>query len=194
MSKEEGQAVAGAFWSLSPVVAITSSWEGKPNGQIAVTSVTSSIVHSIPRLLVGIWKGNYTHGFIMNSRAFTIHLLRPDQLGLVRNFGFYTGREKNKFENVDYRTGVTGSPVLTDAHSYAECSVLNAMDGGDMTAFLVSVVDGGIYSRGEWMTLDRFYTDAPHEWIMEYGEKLSRSVAYSMDIIHKIDYSPWKPR
>jgi flavin reductase (DIM6/NTAB) family NADH-FMN oxidoreductase RutF len=194
MSKEEGQAVAGAFWSLSPVVAITSSWEGKPNGQIAVTSVTSSIVHSIPRLLVGIWKGNYTHGFIMNSGAFTIHLLRPDQLGLVRDFGFYTGRERNKFESVKYRTGVTGSPVLTDAHSYAECRVLNAMDGGDMTAFLVSVVDGGILSRGEWMTLDRFYSDAPNEWIEEYGEKLSRSVAYSLDIIHNIDYSPWKPR
>jgi flavin reductase (DIM6/NTAB) family NADH-FMN oxidoreductase RutF len=194
MSKEEGQAVAGAFWSLSPVVAITSSWQGRPNGQIAVTSVTSSIVHSIPRLLVGIWKGNYTHGFIMNSGAFTIHLLRPDQLGLVRDFGFYTGRERNKFESVKYRTGVTGSPVLTDAHSYAECRVLNAMDGGDMTAFLVSVVDGGILSRGEWMTLDRFYSDAPNEWIEEYGEKLSRSVAYSLDIIHNIDYSPWKPR
>ena len=194
MSNEEGQAVAGAFWSLSPVVAITSSWEGRPNGQIAVTSVTSSIVHSIPRLLVGIWKGNYTHGFIMNSGAFTIHLLRPDQLGLVRDFGFYTGRERNKFESVAYRTGVTGSPVLTDAHSYAECRVLNAMDGGDMTAFLVSVVDGGILSRGEWMTLDRFYSDAPYEWIEEYGEKLSRSVAYSLDIIHNIDYSPWKQR
>lgn len=194
MSREEGQAVAGAFWSLCPVVAITSSWEGRPNGQIAVTAVTSSIVHSIPRLLVGIWKGNYTHGFIVNSGAFTIHLLRPDQLGLVRDFGFYTGRERNKFENIEYRTGVTGSPVLTDAHSYAECRVLNAMDGGDMTAFLVSVVDGGILSRGEWLTLDRFYTDAPAEWINEYGDKLSRSVAYSLDIIHNIDYSPWKPR
>lgn len=194
MSREEGQAVAGAFWSLCPVVAITSTWEGKPNGQIAVTAVTSSIVHSIPRLLVGIWKGNYTHGFIMNSGAFTIHLLRPDQLSLVRDFGFYTGRERNKFENIEYRIGVTGSPVLRDAHSYAECRVLNAMDGGDMTAFLVSVVDGGILSRGEWLTLDRFYTDAPAEWIEEYGQKLSRSVAFSLNIIHNIDYSPWKPR
>ncbi len=193
MSKEEGSAVAGAFWSLSPVVVITSSWEGKPNGQVAVTAVTSSIVHSVPRLLVGIWKGNYTHQFIINSRAFTIHLLKPDQVSLVKNFGFYTGRERNKFENVEYRTGVTGSPVLAEAHSYAECRVINAMDGGDMTAFLVSVEDGGIMSGGEWMTLNHFYTYAPPEWIEEYGEKLSRSVAYSLDIIHDIDHSPWKP-
>lgn len=174
-------------------MAITSSWQDKVNGQIAVTAVTSSIVHTVPRLLVGIWKGNYTHEFIINSRAFTIHLLRKDQLNLVRNFGFYTGRERDKFEEIKYETGVTGSPVLLDAHSYAECRVINAMDGGDMTAFLASVEDGGLMSREPWMTLNDFYSSAPPEWIAEYGEKLSRSVAFSLDIIHKIDYSPWTP-
>lgn len=193
MGLQEGASVAGAFWTLSPVVVITSSKEDKVNGQVAVTAVTSSIVHNIPRLLVGIWKGNYTHEFIMHSRAFTIHLLRNDQVGLVRNFGFYTGREKDKFENISYNLGVTGSPVLEDAHSYAECEIINAMDGGDMTAFLVSVVDGGLLSGGAWMTLNDFYTNAPPEWVAEYGEKLSQSVSFSMDIIHNIDYSPWKP-
>ena len=88
MSKEEGAKVVGAFWSLSPVVAITSSWQGRVNAQIAVTVVTASIVHTYPRLIVGIWKGNYTHEFIINSRAFALHLLRRDQIEVVRNFGF----------------------------------------------------------------------------------------------------------
>ncbi len=193
MSREEGASVAGAFWTLSPVVVIASSMEDKVNAQIAVTAVTSSIVHTIPRLLVGIWKGNYTHEFITYSKAFTIHLLRKDQIGLVKNFGFYTGREKDKFEDISYSLGVTGSPVLDDAHSYAECEIINAMDGGDMTAFLVSVVDGGLLSGGAWMTLNDFYSNAPPEWVAEYGEKLSSSVSYSMDIIHNIDYTPWKP-
>ncbi len=193
MGKEEGASVAGAFWTLSPVVVIASSMEDKVNAQIAVTAVTSSIVHTIPRLLVGIWKGNYTHEFITYSKAFTIHLLRKDQIGLVKDFGFYTGRERDKFENISYTLGVTGSPVLDDAHSYAECEIINAMDGGDMTAFLVSVVDGGLLSGGAWMTLNDFYSNAPPEWVAEYGEKLSSSVSYSMDIIHNIDYTPWKP-
>lgn len=194
MSKEEASAVAGIFWSLSPVVVITSAADEKINGQVAVTAVTSSIVHSVPRLLVGIWKGNYTHSFITRSGAFTIHLLRTDQLDLVRNFGFYTGRERDKFRDVDYRTGITGSPVLHDAHSYAECRVINAMDGGDMTAFLVSVVDGKVLSGGDWMTLNHFYTYAPEEWIEQYGERLSQSVANSMGIIHNIDYTPWREK
>lgn len=193
MSKEEGSAVAGAFWANSPVIAITSAWEGKVNGQIAVTAVTSSIVHEIPRLLVGIWKANYTHEFITNSKAFTIHLLRRDQIGLVKNFGFYTGRERKKFENIEHKLGVTGSPVLEDAHSYAECRVINAMDGGDMTAFLVSVVEGKVLNAGPWMTLNDFYSDAPQQWIAEYGEKLTRSVSFSMENIHNINYTPWEP-
>ncbi|MEM7007668.1 MAG: flavin reductase family protein [Thermodesulfobacteriota bacterium] len=193
MSIEEGSAVAGAFWANSPVIAITSAWEGKVNGQIAVTAVTSSIVHEIPRLLVGIWKANYTHEFITKSKAFTVHLLRREQISLVRNFGFYTGRDRKKFENLDYEIGVTGSPVLYDAHSYAECRVINAMDGGDMTAFIVSVVDGKLYDAGPWMTLNDFYTDAPQEWIAEYGQKLVQSVSSSMEIINKIDYSAYKP-
>lgn len=193
MSREAGSAVAGAFWTLSPVIVITSSWDNKINGQIAVTAVTSSIIHEIPRLIVGIWKANYTHEFVINSRAFTIHMLKRDQFATVRNFGFFTGRDRDKFKDVGYTEGVTGSPVLEDCHSFAECRVLNAMDGGDMTVFLVSVVDGGIRSGGGWMTLNDFYSDAPQEWIAEYGEKLSRSVSFSKEIIHDIDYSPWKP-
>ena len=194
MSKEEGATVAGAFWSLAPVIAVTSSWQGKVNAQIAVTAVTASIVHSIPRLLLGIWTGNYTHEFITNSKALTVHLLRRDQLQLVKSFGFYTGREREKLKNIPYSLGVTGSPVLGDAHSYAECRVINTMDGGDMTAFLVNVVDGKVIKSNEqWMTLSYFYSAAPPEWIAEYGEKLSRSVAFSLERIHTIDYSPWKP-
>lgn len=193
MGKQEGSAVAGAFWSLAPVIAITSAWEGKVNGQIAVTAVTSSVVHHIPRLLIGIWKGNYTHEFIYNSKKLCIHLLRRDQLSLVKNFGFYTGREVEKFKGIEYRTEVTGSPILEDCHSYAECEVINAMDGGDMTPFLLNVVNGGINSNEQWMTLDYFYDQAPPEWLEEYGHKLSKSVAAYLPIINNIEYKAWKP-
>jgi len=193
MSLSEGSAVAGAFWSNSPVVVITSANNGKINGQVAVTLVTASIVHSIPRLMVGIWKGNYTHEFITASNSFVVHLLKKDQIGLVKHFGFYTGRERDKFSDIEYRTLPGGNPVIENTHSYAECSVINKMDGGDMTGFLVNVEDGMLNSRGDWMTLSHFYSTAPYEWIMEYEQKLSKSIEYSMPIIHKIDHTPFKP-
>lgn len=193
MSIEHGSAVAGAFWSDSPVIVITSESRGRINGQIAVTAVTASIVHSIPRLLLGIWKGNYTHEFISDSRICTIHLLRESQIDLVRNFGFYTGREKNKFRDIEYFTGLTGSPVIHDVHSYAEARIINRMDCGDMSAFLANIVDGSIKSSERWMTLNYFYRNAPPEWIREYELKLSRSIDFSLPIINKIDYIPFEP-
>lgn len=191
MSLEEGSSVASAFWSNSPVIIVTSAHDGRINGQIAVTAVTSSIVHSIPRLMVGIWKGNYTHSFITASNVLAVHLLRKDQVGYVRNFGFYTGRERDKFNDIDYKTGKTGSPVIEDTHSHAECRVINSMDGGDMTGFLVDVVDGKRRSREQWMTLSHFYSNAPAEWIMEYEKKLSKSIEYSLPIIRNIDHTPF---
>ena len=193
MGIAEGSAVAGVFWSYSPVVVITSEYKNEINGQVAVTVVTSSIVSSIPRLIVGIWKGNYTHGFIYNSKKLNIHLLKKDQFDLVRNFGFYTGREKDKFRDIDYELGNNNCPVLKNVHSYMECEVINAMDGGDMTPFLVNIVDGKVFDRKNWMTLSDFYTFAPEEWIAEYDTKLSKSIQYSLPIIHSISYKPFVP-
>ena len=193
MSIEEGSIVAGVFWSQAPVVAITSKLNDDINGQIAVTVVTSSVIHTIPRLIVGIWKGNYTHNFIYNSKRLCIHLLNQDQLDLVKNFGFYTGREIQKFKNLSYTTKLTGCPILNPCHSYAECEVINAMDGGDMTVFLVNVINGGINSRNHWMTLQYFYDNAPYEWIQEYSHKLEKTVVSSLPVIDKINYNNWKP-
>lgn len=185
--------IAGIFWHDCPVVVVTSRRDDEINGQVAVTLVTSSIVHSVPRLLAGIWKGNHTHGFITQSRKFVVHLLKNDQISLVRDFGFYTGRERDKFAGVESFEGKNGCPVLRDVHSYAECSVLNAMDGGDMTAFLASTDYGEVVRGGDWMTLSDFYSLAPQEWVMEYGRKLAESVSRSMPIIHKISREPFRP-
>ena len=193
MSSSEGSAIARIFWSYSPVVVITSESDGEINGQVAVTVVTSSIVGSVPRLIVGIWKGNYTHSFIYSSKKLNIHLLKKDQFDLVKNFGFYTGREKGKFKDIPYRPGSNNCPVIEGVHSYMECEVLNAMDGGDMTPFLVKVSEGKIYESESWMKLSDFYNYAPNEWIAEYDQKLSKSIEYSMPIIHNINYEPFKP-
>ncbi len=188
---KDASSVCGIFWHDSPVVVITSHRGREINGQVAVTLVTSSIVHTVPRLLIGIWKGNHTHSFIIESRTLAVHLLKKDQIDLVRNFGFYTGRDRDKFADVRTSPGRNGSPIIGDIHSYVECSVLNAMDGGDMTAFLVSADYGEGVRGGDWMTLSDFYDLAPEQWVIEYGRKLMESVNFSMPIIHNISRDPF---
>jgi len=195
MSIHEGSAVQGMLWVPCPVVAITSSWDGKVNGQIATSIAPASIVSSVPRVFVGIWKRNYTHEFIMKSKSFAVHLLRKDQLALVKKFGFYTGREVKKFtDDIEYEIGVTGSPLLQDAFAYIECKIINAMDGGDMTCILAEVVDGRRLSDDDFfMTYDYFCATAPRGWLEQYGNRLAESVAFSLERIHNIDRAPWIP-
>ena len=112
---------------------------------------------------------------------------------LAKNFGFTSGRDRDKFEDIDFVDGQNGCPVIKDVHSYTECKVLNSMDGGDMTAFLVEATYGEVLKSGGWMTLEDFYANAPQDWIAEYGYKLQKSVQFSMPIIHNISYEPHKP-
>lgn len=189
----EASMFSGIFWHNSPVVVVTSNLEGKINGQVAVTVVTSSLVPSKPRLILGIWKKNYTQQFIYNSKSLNLHLLKRDQIDLVKNFGFYTGRKRDKFKDIPYSTGNNGCPILKGVHSYAECKVINAMDGGDMTVFLLNVEYGNILNGGNWMTLNDFYSIAPQEWIEEYSERVGESISYSLPIIDKISHKPYKP-
>ncbi len=189
----EASMFSGIFWHNSPVVIVTSRFDGKINGQVAVTVVTSSLVPSKPRLILGIWKKNYTQQFIKKSKVLNLHLLKKDQIDLVKNFGFYTGREKDKFENITFSDGQNGCPIIKGVHSYAECRVLNAMDGGDMTVFLLDVVHGNVLSGGGWMTLNDFYSTAPQEWIEQYSEKVGESIEYSLPIIDKISHEPFEP-
>ncbi|MGH7884904.1 MAG: flavin reductase family protein [Thermodesulfobacteriota bacterium] len=189
---KDAAAFAGIFWHNSPVVIVTSALKGKINGQVAVTVVTSSIVPNKPRLMVGIWKGNYTHGFIIKNKTFNLHLLKKEQIELVKNFGFYSGRDKNKFMGIDYFNGVNGCPVIHNVHSYAECKVINAMDGGDMTVFLVDVTFGDVFRGDYWMTLYDFYNTAPPDWIEEYNKKLQKSINYSISIIDNINHERFK--
>ena len=59
--------IMGRLWS--PLAAVTSHWRGKSNVQIAVAVGAASIVPHMPRVVVQIYKGNYSHGLIYESGA-----------------------------------------------------------------------------------------------------------------------------
>ena len=139
--------VMSLLWS--PISAVTTSWHGKDNAQIAVAIGGASIVADMPRVVVQLYKTNFTHDQVFGSRAFALCFMRKDQVEVVRQLGYVSGRDRDKLSAIPCETKATGSPVLTDCLGYFDCRVINAMDGGDMTVFLADVVDGGMLSEGE---------------------------------------------
>ncbi len=182
----------GRLWS--PIAAVTSRWRGKANAQICVAIGAASIVPGMPRVVVQIYKRNYSHEMIYRSGAFALNYLRIDQLQYIRDFGLVSGRDVDKLTNVPHDLKASGSPILQDCWGYLDCRVVNAMDGGDMTCFLGEVLDGNTLSDSEPLWWRHARTVIPTPWMEEWDRRIAAEIEHSMTRMKAIDYSPWEPQ
>lgn len=177
MDYERVAPVMGRLWA--PVAVVTSRWQGETNAQLCVSIAAASIVPERPRVIIQIYKTNYSHEMIFQSGAFALNFARSSQLSWIRDFGMVSRRDADKLAGVAHTPGATGSPLLADAWGYLDCRVLNTMDGGDMTCFLAEVVDGQIDADGEPLWWREARTRIPAAWLEEYRRKQAGEVAVS---------------
>lgn len=116
---------------------VTVRADDKING---MTAAWISQVSLRPLLLtVSIAPVRFTHGLIEKARRFALNVLPEDRQDLARHFGFKSGRNTNKFENLAYFEGENGAPILKDAMAYVECDVVSSFSAGDHTIFVGEV-------------------------------------------------------
>lgn len=161
-----------------PVVAVTSSADGRSNGMIANSAQRASLVPSAPRISLYISKPNHTHDLVYASGVFGVHLLRRDQWELIWHLGLQSGRDVEKLESLETRVGETGCPLLSDVAAAFECRVINAMDTGAATFFLGEVVGVQQQDVREVMTSDYFRTHIPAEPKRIYESRLAHAMEY----------------
>jgi Conserved protein/domain typically associated with flavoprotein oxygenases, DIM6/NTAB family len=131
---------------------ITSTKGGKISGQIANTLF--QVTSEPPAVSICINKQNLTHDFIRDSRVFAVSILSQDTpLSFIGTFGFKSGRDIDKFAQVNYRAGKTGAPIVLD-HTLAclEVRVINEVDVGTHTIFIGDLVEAEALRSGEPMT------------------------------------------
>jgi len=131
---------------------IASKSDGKLNGQIANT--VFQVTSEPPTIAVSINKQNLTHEFIQKSKVFGVSILSKDApLKLIGHFGFKSGREIDKFKDVNYRIGKIGVPILQDyTIAFLEVEVINTVDAGTHTIFIGNLVNAEIINNEEPMT------------------------------------------
>ncbi|MEE9285625.1 MAG: flavin reductase family protein [Dehalococcoidia bacterium] len=178
-------------WLWAPIAAVTSSWNGKDNAQIAVAIGGASIVADRPRVAVQLYKTNFTHQMVFGSGAFALCFLRQDQLELVHGLGFVSGRDRDKLTDVPFQRKASGSPVLADCFGYLDCRVVNVMDGGDMTVFLADVLEGETRSEGEPLTWQHMRAIMPRMWNDEWARKIAGEVEVSRRTMDQIRPVAW---
>ncbi|MFC1988800.1 flavin reductase family protein [Chloroflexota bacterium] len=129
----------------------------KINGQISNT--VFQITSEPPTVAVSINKSNLTHEYIQNSKVFTASVLCTETpLSYIGRFGFHSGRDANKFDEINYKTGKTGAPIVTHyTVAYMEAKVAHEIDVGTHTLFIGEIVEADVISERECMTYAHYH-------------------------------------
>lgn len=119
---------------------VCSGSEGNGNGYISNT--VFQVTSDPPRFATCCNKDNYTNGLIQSSGLFSVSVLRQDSgSGTIGTFGYKSGKETSKLENMHVKYGETGVPiVLDDAIAYLEFRVIETHDVGTHLMFIGELV------------------------------------------------------
>jgi flavin reductase (DIM6/NTAB) family NADH-FMN oxidoreductase RutF/rubredoxin len=168
---------------------IVSSRDGDSlNGLIINTA--NQVTSSPPQVSINISKKNLTHDLIRKSRVFSISILRSDTpLNFIGNWGFKSGREKDKFQDINYKFAVTGAPIVIDhAIGYMDLKLVGELEVSTHTIFVGEVVESEIINDGEPLTYN-YYRD------VKGGQSSKNAPTYSgwadKPRINKDDHTKW---
>jgi ferric-chelate reductase [NAD(P)H] len=139
------------------VYIVSSTKDGRYNGQIANT--VFQVTGEPPTIAVSINRSNLTWEYIKASRVFAVSALcEATPMVFIGRFGFKSGRNIDKFEGINYKTGVTGAPVvLENTVAYLEGKVINEMDVHTHTIFVAEAVAAEVISQDVCMTYDYYH-------------------------------------
>ena len=136
---------------------VSSKKEDQINGQIANT--VFQITAEPATIAVSINKKNFTHDFITQSKVFAVSVLEQEtDMKFIGRFGFKSGRDEDKFEGINYKIGVTGSPIIIEnTLAYLEAEVIQAIDVGTHTLFVGKVVEAENIKKAKPLTYDYYH-------------------------------------
>jgi flavin reductase (DIM6/NTAB) family NADH-FMN oxidoreductase RutF len=129
---------------------------GHPHG-MTVNSF-SSVSLDPPLVLVSIDLRNAILGHFLSSPWFAINILAEHQEDLSRRF---SSTSENRFDDVAWRPGICGTPLLESVLAHLECSVVRTFEAGDHTILIGEVRRAGyvggrplVYFNSEYQNLE----------------------------------------
>lgn len=155
-------------------VAVTTINGGFANGLMSLSAGSASIIPEAPRATISLTKYNKTHDMVLESGIFVMHMLSAEDdqidksLDILMILGGRSGRDGDKISKLRTKTGVTGAPILLDAHSYVEARVTASLDVQESTIFVGDVVGAEILNDGGRLRIGEAWSKLPQDWIEQY--------------------------
>lgn len=147
-----------AFFNMSYGLYIVGSHLGsKLNGQVAnaVMQLTATPV----TIAVCLNKNNFTMTCLGDCGAFSVSVLEEDvPMTFIGRFGFKSGRDIDKFNDLNYEMGELGVPVVRDwCLSGFETRVIDKLDVHTHVLFVGEVVSAEVFKEGKALTYENYH-------------------------------------
>lgn len=157
-----------------PMCIVCSGSSDKSN--CCIVNTVFQLTPEPPLLAVSLNKENLTHVYVSASRSFSVTILAESTpMDFIGKFGFRTGRDIDKLENVNCRTGQTGCKIVLDnASAVIEVDVQQEIDIGSHTLFIGQVVACETIDADKIPMTYAFYRDVK-------GGRTPRSAATYLD-------------
>ena len=115
------------LWASGVTVVTTSSEKFGVQGM--TVSAFSSVSVNPPLVLVCINNVADTGEGIRESQCFAVNVLTSDQQGISNQFAGGSNQQL-RFENTDWKAGVTGAPILNESLMSLDCKVVEKILAG----------------------------------------------------------------
>ncbi len=137
MTEFDARAFRNAMGNFATGVVIATGMDnGEPVGFAAQSFVSLSLEPPLIALCPG--KGSSSWPLIRASGSFCINLLKLEQKPVCDTMAQSGG---DKFSDIAWRTGATGSPIIDGVLGYVDCNLEAEHDAGDHTIAIGRVQD-----------------------------------------------------
>jgi len=138
---------------------VSSKKDGRFNG--CIVNTVFQIVPEPPMVAASINRQCLTHEYITKSKVFTVSILSQEApMPFIGRFGFRSGRDIDKFEQVSYKIGQTGVPIVLDnTAGFLEAEVTESIDAVTHTLFIAKIVACETLNRDKKPMTYAYYRD-----------------------------------
>ncbi|MBU1853310.1 MAG: flavin reductase family protein [Candidatus Omnitrophica bacterium] len=126
----------------SPVCVVTAQNSDKINGMTVAWIMQAA--YNPAFIAVSIAPERFTHSLIKESKSFGVNILSDGQRHLGKHFGFSSGRNTDKFTDIDFHKSKSGLPIFDNVYAYIECRLINILNAGDHDLFVGEVLEKNI--------------------------------------------------
>ena len=148
-----------AFFKLNYGLYVVTTKSGEKESGCVINTMTQ-VTSSPAQVCVTLNKDTYTGSLIQESKVFNVNVLLEEvSMDTIRQFGFQSGRDVNKFEVGEYGIDQNGVRyLLNESAATFTCRVKNMVDVGTHMMYIAEVEDAKVLSEAPTLTYSAYHS------------------------------------